>query len=179
VSEGWVNPYQVTKRGADTLNVVMEKRLQFRLRRVFGDNHAGFTLTREWRTVGGSVGSWHSALIEHANRFLDAGMIDYLRPAGISVDQWSPQVNDWSPVQVTEAGLFLFRAWQREPFVVVPTSEVPERIERAAVTLSTAYVENSGLLEDARDRYATALRPHAERVVAELLDVENVGGVWR
>lgn len=175
-----MNPYQVTKRGADTLNVVMEKRLQFRLRRVFNDRHEGwFTLTREWRTVGGSVGSWHGALIENANRFLDAGMIDYLRPAGISVDQWSPQVNDWVPVNVTEAGLFLFRAWQREPFVVVPTEEIPARIERAAATLSAAYVENSGLLEDARDRYATALRSHAERVVAELLDVENVGGVWR
>ncbi len=177
-----INPYQNTKRAADTLGLIGETRLQFRMSWDFGkrDEQGMTPRTREWRTVGGSVG-WREALLDNANRFLDAGLIDYVRPAGTGVDEIDSraQVCDWSPVFLTRAGECLLRLWCREPFVVVPTEDIPDRIERAADELSAAYVEGSGLLEDAPGRYALDLRPHAECVAAELLDVENIGGVWR
>ncbi|HET9144065.1 hypothetical protein [Actinophytocola sp.] len=160
------NPYQVSKRAADTLGLIGENRLQFRL-------HADGTVppfNRRWRTVGGHVG-WHEALLKYANRFLDAGLIDYLRPAGTPVDRIDSagQVINWSPVFLTRAGEYLLRLWIHQPFEVIEASDIEGLLDRAAITLSTAYVEESGLLEDRRDRYADQLRPHAERVLNELL----------
>jgi len=173
------NPYAATERGVDTLGLIGEKRLRIRIRRVFPEGRERFGETaREWRLVGGSVG-WRESLLKNANLFLDAGLIDYVRPAGTGVDEPSDQTNDWTPVFLTRAGKYLLRLWCRAPFVVVPTEEIPERVDRAAEALSTAYVEESGLLEDAPDRYAQALYSHAERVTAALLAVGNVGGVWQ
>lgn len=170
------NPYKVSKRAADTLGLIGENRLQFRL-------HADGTVTpfnRRWRTVGGGVG-WHEPLLLNANRFLDAGLIDYLRPAGTPVDRIDPagQVINWSPVFLTRAGEYLLKLWIHHPFAVVELDEVPERIDQAATALSAAYVESSGLIEDAPNRYATDLHPHAEKAAEALLDVVNVGGRWR
>lgn len=169
------NPYKVSKRAADTLGLIGEACLQFRLR------HDG-TVTpfnRRWRTVGGSVG-WHADLMLNVNRFLDAGLIDYVRPAGTDVDRFDPgrQVCSWSPVFLTRAGEHLLRRWIHEPFAVVELDELPDRISQAATALSAAYVESSGLLKDASDRYALDLHPHAEKAAEALLDVQNIGGRW-
>jgi hypothetical protein len=174
-----VNPFAKTKRAADTLGLIDEKRLQIRIRRTFDEDTNRFDPPhREWRLVGGSVG-WRDALIENAERFLDAGLIDYLRPAGTGVDEWSVQTSDWSPVWLTRGGKTLLRLWIHEPFAVVPMSEMPERLARAAVALSTAYVEHSGLLEDPPERYAGELRPHAEAAATELLDAQKLDdGRW-
>lgn len=161
------NPYQVGKRSADTLGLIGEKRLQFRLA---GDGTVP-PFCRRWRTVGGHVG-WHEALLRNANDFLDAGLIDYVRPAGTSVDRMDPghQVMSWCDVFLTRAGEYLLRLWIHQPFEVIEASDIAGLIDRAADTLSAAYVEQSGLLEDQPDRYAGDLRPHAERVLRELLD---------
>jgi hypothetical protein len=160
------NPYQRSKRGVDTLGLIGENRLQFRLQ---GDGTVP-PHSRRWRTVGGHVG-WHEALLINANHFLDAGLIDYVRPAGTDVDRIDPgcQVMSWCPVFLTRAGEYLLRLWIHQPFEVIEVSDIAGLIDRAAGELSAAYVEESGLLEDAPGRYTGALRPHAKRVLRELL----------
>lgn len=170
-----MNPYRCEKRTADTLNLIMEGRLQFRLA---GDGTVA-PFARRWRTVGGGVG-WHEALIRNANLLLDAGLIDYSRPAGRAVDEHCPELLGWVDVAVTRAGAFLWQMWRDEPFRVVPVATVSHLVDEAAENLSVAYVEQSGLLEDDRHRYVEALRPHAERVVADLLSVrKDREGTWR
>lgn len=161
------NPYQHHKRAADTLGLIGEKRLEFRLR------HDGTVppFNRRWRTVGGHVG-WHEALLVNANRFLDAGLIDYVRPAGTLVDRFDPgrQVCSWQPVFLTRAGEYLLRLWIHQPFEVIDVSDIEGLLNKAAVSLSAAYIEQSGLMEDQPNRYAGELRSHAERVLNDLLD---------
>lgn len=158
-----MNPYQVTKRAADTLNLIMERRLEFRLA---GDGTAP-PFQRCWRTVGGGVG-WHKTLLRYANGFLDAGLIDYERPHGCDVDQLDQrgELRSWTPVFATRAGLFLFDTWRRHPFTVI--DESPSALTRADRALSAAYVIGAGLLEDRPHRYADAVRPHVEAVVDAL-----------
>lgn len=165
------NPYQATKRGADTLGLIGEARLQFRL-------HADGTVSpfnRRWRTVGGHVG-WREALLINANRFLDAGLIDYVRPADTPVDRIDAggQVVNWSPVFLTRAGEYLLRLWCREPFRVVEVSEVPERLRQANQALAAEYVNACGLLEDDPARYEKDMRRHTMAAAGPLLDVFNL-----
>lgn len=171
-----MNPYRAEKRAADTLNLIMEGRLQFRLS---GHSAVNQFVNRRWRTVGGHVG-WHEALIRYANLFLDAGLIDYQRPAGRVVDEFYPgMIDSWEPVFATQAGRHLLKMWRDEPFRVVPVATVPSLVDEVAEILATAYVRQSGLLEDDRHRYVEPLRPHAEQVVSDLLNVHKVNGGWR
>lgn len=165
------NPYKADKRAADTLGLVGEGRLQFRLN---GDGTVA-PFNRRWRTVGGHVG-WYAALLDNAHRFLDAGLIDYVRPAGTAVDEIDPQrqVMSWSPVFLTRAGKYLLKLWCQEPFRVVEATEMPERLRAANRALAQRYVTESGLAEDDPARYEKGLRPHTEAVAAELLDVWNL-----
>lgn len=148
------NPYKASKRGADTLGLILEGRLQFR--EIQDGTIAPFN--RRWRTIGGHVG-WHEALLVNANRFLDAGLIEYT----------IEQAGEWAQVLTTKAGRYLLRLWVNAPFEVIEASDITSLLDRAAITLSTVYVERSGLLEDRPDRYAGELRPHAERVLDDLL----------
>jgi hypothetical protein len=150
-----VNPYQCSKRAADTLNLIEEKRLQFR----FAGDGTVTPFNRRWRTVGGGVG-WHEALLRYSNLFLDAGLIDYVRPANRDVDEFDAQLLDWVDVFLTRAGKYLFDTWLRQPFTVLPHSQ--EAYEAGARALSAAYVANAGLQEDHPHRYAAALRSHLD-----------------
>lgn len=105
-----MNPYELTRRGADTLNLIMGGRLQFRLA---GDGTVP-PFARRWRTVGGHVG-WHADLLRYANLYLDAGLIDYRRPEGRDVDEACREALDWCEVSLTRAGAYLFRFWREQP----------------------------------------------------------------
>lgn len=154
------NPYQFSKRAADTMNLIMEKRLQFR-RQVDGTVDP---FDRRWRTVGGHVG-WHEALLRHANLFLTAGLIAYTNELSRS---------DWAQVYVTDAGRYLFESWHKRPFEVVELAELPDRLRAANAALAVAYVEGAGLLEDDPARYEESLRKHTEAAGAALLDAPNL-----
>jgi len=143
-----VNPYQVSKRAADTLNLVMENRLQLR----FAQDGTVTPFDRHWRTVGGHVG-WHEALLRNANLFLDAGMIDH------TVED----PGNWAMVSITKAGRYLLDSWIKRPFIVLPDSE--EAREAGARALSAVYIASAGLQEDHPDRYALDLRPHLDAAI--------------
>jgi hypothetical protein len=169
-AESWRNPYRVTKRSADTLNLVAESRLYFNIHRPV-DRETGEVgpPERRWSLVGGGVG-WHEAMLEWANRFLDAGIIDYPRPAGVDIDMDSPHVRRKVRVGFTRAGRYLWQTWHHHPFLTIEARDREELLDKAATSLATAYVEESGLLEDRPDRYVVKLRPHAERVLDELTE---------
>lgn len=153
-----MNPYQSSKRAADTLNLIDEKRLQFR----FAGDGTVTPFNRRWRTVGGGVG-WHEALLRYANLFLDAGLIDYVRPANREVDEFDAQLLDWVDVSLTRAGEHLFKTWLQHPFEVIDST--PGAWLRGTDALSAAYVERAGLQEDPPFRYSAELRPHLEAAV--------------
>jgi hypothetical protein len=164
----WANPYRVTKRSADTLNLVAEGRLYIHVHQPWDDEAGRFgPVERRWVLVGGSVG-WREAMLEWADRFLDAGMIDYHRPAGVGLDEHHPQLRNKTRVFLTQAGRYLFQTWHHRPFLVVESGNREELLDRAAASLAAAYVQESGLLEDRPERYTAKLRPHAERVLDEL-----------
>ncbi|HZA71490.1 MAG TPA: hypothetical protein VE476_01110 [Propionibacteriaceae bacterium] len=150
-----MNPYQHSKRGADTFGLVLERRV-----RVHEQQDGTISpFNRRWQLTGGRIG-WHDAFRQYANLYLDAGLIAYTNEL---------RVGDWAQVYTTDAGRHLIARWRNQPFEVIETADIAGLIDRAAGTLSAAYVEESGLLEDQVDRYTGYLRPHAERVVRELL----------
>jgi hypothetical protein len=169
VADGeWVNPYRVTMRSADTLNLVAEGRLYIHIHQTWNEEAGRFGPTeRRWVLIGGSVG-WRNEALAWANRFLDAGMIDYNRPAGIGLDEPHPQLRNKTRVFLTQAGRYLFQTWHHRPFEVIEVGSRAELLDKAAASLAAAYVEESGLLEDRPDRYVAKLRPHAERVLDDL-----------
>ena len=149
------NPYKFAKRGADTFNLIQENRVEFR-------KHQDGTIEPynwRWKVTGGRIG-WHEAFRWYVTIYLDAGLISHTVP----IKPW-----EWTRVVVTDAGRHLIKRWRDQPFAVVDLVDVPSLIDGAASVLSAAYVEESGLLEDPRDRYVSQLRPHAERVVRDLL----------
>lgn len=118
-ADEWVNPYRVTMRGADTLNLVVEGRLYIHVHQPFDNETGRFgSVERRWVLVGGSVG-WRKEALAWANRFLDAGMIDYHRPAGVGLDEYHPQLHNKTRVFLTQAGRYLFQTWHHRPFEVL------------------------------------------------------------
>jgi hypothetical protein len=157
------NPYQFAMRAADTMNLIMEKRLQFRQ----VQDGTVSPHNRRWRTVGGHVG-WHESLLHYASLFLTAGLIDHTKEL---------RRDDWAQVYPTDAGLYLMKLWRSDAFEVVPLSELPDRLRAANTALAVAYVEGSGLLEDDPARYEPGLRKHTEAAGEALLDVPSLGKV--
>lgn len=147
------NPYRYSEHAAETLDLVSGKQLRYR------EVRDGAAFTRQWRVANATIG-WHGELLRYANLFRDAGLIDHTRELTHA---------HWALVYLTDAGVYLRELWRNSPFEVIETADVGKLINRAAGTLSAAYVEESGLLEDQVDRYTGYLRPHAERVVRELL----------
>ncbi len=131
-ADEWINPYRVTMRSADTLNLVVERRLYISVRRPFDEQAGRFgPVERHWVLIGGSVG-WRDAMIEWANRFLDAGMIDYNRPAGILLDEYHPQLRGKVMLYLTQAGHYLWQTWLHHPFEVIEKADpsAPWQCER-------------------------------------------------
>jgi hypothetical protein len=72
----WINPYRLTKRGADTLNLIEERRL------------VGLTNTESarrpptWKFVGGNPGSWSEIAFDSAQlAMMETGVepeVDYV-----------------------------------------------------------------------------------------------------
>jgi hypothetical protein len=124
VADGeWVNPYRVTKRSADTLNLVAEGRLYIHIHQTWNEEAGRFGPTeRRWVLIGGSVG-WRNEALAWANRFLDAGVIDYHRPAGIGLDEPHPQLRNKTRVFLTQAGRYLYQTWHHRPFEVIEKAD--------------------------------------------------------
>jgi hypothetical protein len=102
----WVNPYQITKRGAETLTLIAEYQMLARLK---PGTEPGSDPVREWAFSGGPPGSWSQQARDWAARFLEVGLIDHAR---------RPPGDDWSLVHLTRAGKFLLHAWHTHPFTV-------------------------------------------------------------
>lgn len=113
-SPEWINPYQLTKRGADTLNRIDENLVFTRLT---AGTEAGSVPVREWKFLGGD---WGGAGRDWAARFLDAGLVT-AEPA---------ELDTWSPVSLTTAGDALFTTWRDHPFLVIDPPLAPHVVLR-------------------------------------------------
>lgn len=98
----WINPYRLTKRSADTLNLIEERRL------VGLTNAESARRPPTWKFVGGNPGSWSEIALTYADLFYTAGLIQL--PDGPS--------STWRVVQLSKAGHFLWHTWVNHPFEV-------------------------------------------------------------
>jgi hypothetical protein len=116
----WINPYQATEIGADTLAMVSEGRLEMKWQ--VGQE-------RDWRIVGGAPDSWRQA-IKYIDLYYRAGMIT------TSTGMFAPS-GMWVPTRLTQAGQFLYQAWISHPFTAIPREGMA--VEEAMAKIAETY----------------------------------------
>jgi hypothetical protein len=114
IPDGAVATFEPTKRRADSLNLVAEKRVICRLRPGSRPPQSLHYFTRvpdfEYTIVGGGVGWWapnreigYPGVPGYLGEFFVAGLVERGERSG-----------EWSRVRLTQAGEFLFAVWRRD-----------------------------------------------------------------
>lgn len=106
----WINPYQLTARGYETMVLICEARIQ-----VFHDPDV-LGLPTLWRFVGNEgTPPWADQAYRWATRYIRAGLVKVSAPDG----------RDWAPLCPTMAGIVLLDIWRDHPFTVFEHPTAP------------------------------------------------------